>query len=537
MNASNRDITEDIEPGVGLCTFVDDSGFRVVDVMFEARRARLFDAARPTALIIGNAINTDRLEGADSEAFARVGELLAAQHFNIVTNACPGVPQQIVERYLDAPQRELVVDLSALKYPGEKTSTRGLSPCGFPSVGDITFYCDANFEVLSAVNPRFVDCVVVIGGGLGSLLECITAVMNDLPVVCFAPFGGVADLIPQLFRDHQSGHLELVVHKCVTVKDLSLALQDVELRHVRRGQQTNLASLVRHARVPQEEHSPLQLRIAPGLTHVDYVVGDDTLRISDPRLLDDPATLDHRGHAGAVLKSRLATRSRRYEFGSLHIDVRARHVNALWGPSIDTFLLMEAIAEAETGRSPARSALDVGCGSGILALWLRSTGLAQTAIGVDKNVLSIKCSIENTSRNKLDCQFSEADFRTFSPERPFDLIVSNPPYANTDVGPDDLALLDDLLSRYQSMLSNDGRCYALVSSVSLPGTDIATRLAALENAGVATRLSSRELPLKVDQITGDRRHLASLIDRGAVVVREDADYPFTHRVEAWRLGK
>ncbi len=400
-------------------------------------------------------------------ALSEIATRLAALRFNIMTNGCPGVPQAIVEHYIAARERELAIDLSALKYPGQVTSPRGVSPSGFPSSGDVTFYCDVNFEVLSAMNPHFVDCVIVVGGGLGSLLECISAVMNDLPIICFGSFGGAAELIPPLFHQHQSGHLKLVLHECRSIQELSQSLHSVASGFLAKERTTNLSKLIEHTQSAPDDGPLVRIRVAEGLAHVEYAVESDTLRIDNPRLLDDPSAFERGGRVGAIVKSRLSVAARRYEYGQVHVSVRPHHVRDLWGPSIDSFVLAEAAARSEAQHMPAQSALDVGCGSGILALWLKSTGLANSVLGMDRQSISIKCAIENASQNGLDCTFVEIDFRHFQADQTFDLILCNPPYVSFGEDSDELALISDLLTRFSQFLSEHGRCYFVLSSAAL----------------------------------------------------------------------
>lgn len=67
------------------------------------------------------------------------------------------------------------------------------------------------------------------------------------------------------------------------------------------------------------------------------------------------------------------------------------------------------------------SVLDMGCGSGILALAASMLG-AQPVIGVDIDPLAIDASLRNSAANQLAAQFVGADAL---PEGSFDLVVAN----------------------------------------------------------------------------------------------------------------
>jgi release factor glutamine methyltransferase len=78
------------------------------------------------------------------------------------------------------------------------------------------------------------------------------------------------------------------------------------------------------------------------------------------------------------------------------------------------------------------SILDVGTGSGCIAVSLKHElpDAAVSALDVSREALEIATS--NASINRLDINFIEADIRTSSGVGQFDVIVSNPPYITMD---------------------------------------------------------------------------------------------------------
>lgn len=78
----------------------------------------------------------------------------------------------------------------------------------------------------------------------------------------------------------------------------------------------------------------------------------------------------------------------------------------------------------------ARTALDVGCGCGLIALMLAQRNPTLHIIGIDIDEGAAEQARENIAENNRNDQISIAcaDFRTFSSESKFDLIISNPPF-------------------------------------------------------------------------------------------------------------
>jgi release factor glutamine methyltransferase len=77
--------------------------------------------------------------------------------------------------------------------------------------------------------------------------------------------------------------------------------------------------------------------------------------------------------------------------------------------------------------------LDLGTGSGCIAISLAKSvpNAAVTAVDISKEALDTAMS--NASLNQVDIRFIEADILRFSSTYRFDIIVSNPPYiGNTE---------------------------------------------------------------------------------------------------------
>ena len=103
-------------------------------------------------------------------------------------------------------------------------------------------------------------------------------------------------------------------------------------------------------------------------------------------------------------------------------------------------------AGSSTGRSAAGMvdrALDVGTGSGAIALSLVAEGIARRAVGIDVSEAALEQARENRARAGIAPsavelrRTGEDPFDALAPEERFDLLVSNPPYVR-DAEIDDL---------------------------------------------------------------------------------------------------
>jgi release factor glutamine methyltransferase len=79
------------------------------------------------------------------------------------------------------------------------------------------------------------------------------------------------------------------------------------------------------------------------------------------------------------------------------------------------------------------SVLDIGCGTGCIALSLAHISPLWIVQGVDISEHAIALSTANALKNKItNTSFTHADAFTNLPEQKYDLIVSNPPYIPED---------------------------------------------------------------------------------------------------------
>jgi release factor glutamine methyltransferase len=107
-------------------------------------------------------------------------------------------------------------------------------------------------------------------------------------------------------------------------------------------------------------------------------------------------------------------------------------------PRSDTETLVETALELEIPQNA--SVLDLGTGTGAIALALKSERASWEVIGADFKDNIVALAQKNAKRNSLDVNFVKSDwFSAFyehtsnaSLNKSFDLIVSNPPYVEQD---------------------------------------------------------------------------------------------------------
>ncbi len=116
------------------------------------------------------------------------------------------------------------------------------------------------------------------------------------------------------------------------------------------------------------------------------------------------------------------------EFWSLPLQVN-EHVLI---PRPETELIVELVVGMRFD-SAAMNVLDLGTGSGALALALKSEYPDWRVLAVDASESALSMARNNARRLGLDVGFLLSDWFDAIAEQSFDLIVSNPPY----IGPDD----------------------------------------------------------------------------------------------------
>lgn len=100
-------------------------------------------------------------------------------------------------------------------------------------------------------------------------------------------------------------------------------------------------------------------------------------------------------------------------------------------PRLDTEVLVEKLVEDVNLKTGKSSVLDIGTGSGAIAIVVqKETGAKVTAVDVSQKALDI--AKRNAKKNNADVDFILSDLFE-NVDGKFDFVVSNPPYIETDV--------------------------------------------------------------------------------------------------------
>ena len=110
-------------------------------------------------------------------------------------------------------------------------------------------------------------------------------------------------------------------------------------------------------------------------------------------------------------------------FGDLKLVIE----NTVYEPAEDSFLLAKYAAKLKG------NILEIGTGSGIVALSAATADAGNCVLGADINPAAVECAKANAKRNGIsNCEFIESDlFSEVSKGRKFDAILFNPPYLPT----------------------------------------------------------------------------------------------------------
>ncbi len=118
-------------------------------------------------------------------------------------------------------------------------------------------------------------------------------------------------------------------------------------------------------------------------------------------------------------------------------------------PRGDTEILVEQ-AIATINNSGFNSVLDIGTGSGAIAISIAHyTNAAVTAIDISDGALNV--AKKNAENNNVSVSFLKSDLFENVKDK-YDLIVSNPPYIETDV----ISTLEHQVKDYEPILALDG---------------------------------------------------------------------------------
>jgi release factor glutamine methyltransferase len=143
-------------------------------------------------------------------------------------------------------------------------------------------------------------------------------------------------------------------------------------------------------------------------------------------------------------------------------------------PRPETELIVEAVCQRRERRTPVRTIVDVGTGSGCLAVALAREFPGARVVATDISAAALTVAARNAARHGVDRQVTFVRADLLEPvQGPVDVIVSNPPYVPSGVelspdivrfepsvalysGHDGLTLVKRLVGCVASRLAHDG---------------------------------------------------------------------------------
>ena len=158
------------------------------------------------------------------------------------------------------------------------------------------------------------------------------------------------------------------------------------------------------------------------------VLKEDTLamRINGHREL----TEEQRAAFGQLCDRRAAREPLQYILGETEFMGLTFHVEpGVLIPRADTEILVEKALEL---MRPGARVLDIGTGSGAIAISLAKLGKSARVTAVDVSDKALEIARKNAESNGADVEFVKSDCFSALQGRKYDMIVSNPPYISDD---------------------------------------------------------------------------------------------------------
>ena len=184
-------------------------------------------------------------------------------------------------------------------------------------------------------------------------------------------------------------------------------------------------------------------------------------------------------------------------------------------PRPETEELVDHIGNWIGKRAPIHRGLDIGTGSGAIALALLDEGLVSHIVGLDVSqeaLAQAKENIEMSGIEGLELRLCQSDiWSAMLPQETFGLVVSNPPYVASmdwrrldpkvrdyeprlaiDGGPDGLKVIRQIISGAAIALESDGAIFLEIDSSKGPAVlDLLRSTPGLSEARISPDLSGR----------------------------------------------
>lgn len=183
---------------------------------------------------------------------------------------------------------------------------------------------------------------------------------------------------------------------------------------------------------------------------IEWLLADvlDIKRLDLYLKFDRPLSPDELDRLRPLVKRRAAHEPLQYILGFTNfMNVRLNVTSDVLIPRIETEQLVEIILDRHGEDSELR-VLDIGTGSGCIPIALKKERPAWQITGMDISGEALEVARENAGANEVEIEWLRHDLFELSDidlGRPFDLVVSNPPY----VLPGDRQLLEKQVIEYE----------------------------------------------------------------------------------------
>ena len=524
-------------------------GVVIEDSWVQIKSSYQFLREAPTALVVGSALEFD--DGprklADRKTLGKycedIGRMLARHHFNVINGACPGLPDMAMEAFNASSRRTLSVGLSAYDSPRTHMDPKKFAPHGFPLSADITVFCGTGFELLNVLNTLCADLLIVVGGGVGALLEAATAVEQELTVLCLGPSGGVSVDLHSLLAKYIARFKSFDVRLCKDVEMIEQQIACFRGQFAKSCRVTRLTPLIQDiARAKSDRETTVQYEISRDTSWIRYSYRDVSIKLFKPVLMTDRVRISRIPSKGERILAALEWRPRAYLFQEVKVVTSPSVNSVIWAPNIDTLLMLKVLA-ARQKQFVDKTFLEIGCSCGMIAMWLASLCSNNNVLGLDTDPASVLCAEWNClSQNLSDrCKFRVGKFED-GVEGKFDIIVSNPPYlpavdgmSATSTAFSDCRLLNYICKNYRDYLAEEGQCLITASSASFLDAQFRDNFDQLSSGGSLRVVHTACIPLKVYEVLDDEEWVRRLEESGGIFRRTDDDYTWWHEVNLIEL--
>lgn len=386
------------------------------------------------------------------------------------------------------------------------------------------------------------------------------------------PEGSASTIAPALLENAQSVDNSIIrlirsFSPLVSKQEIGSAYSDLMEARLKRHQLHDLLNALADPskqgdleRMLGEAH--VEIRINDDMSRIELVSGEARLLIDQPHSLWEcncgladlgplvPASAHvpcpiHSSPDGQVIAARFL--SSLVAFNWRGLSILWRKGRELWAPSIDVVYFLRSLEEAGVFAADHPTALDLGCGTGIIGCFLAAKNpTIRRLYFADWLTTPLVYSAVNLARNLHERRLRAAfclglDTTWTTPNRTderFDLLVCNPPYlpilpgfeklklASTVAGTD---LLEHVISNAPQLAE---KVYVCFSRAAQPEAFAAAEKAGRVLAPIAQPLA---VPFRVPQVLQEAKYLEALLKSKRVDVREHSFHSLWHTITAYQV--